>query len=138
MTSSSRGTSTGDVVVTGIRDKLAHVDCDITQRRDQMIAAGITEDEADELDTIRVQALAEEGSLRRLHKWKVLAERPYVTWRREEVRAGAEERYGVWWRIWAKFEEGEGEAQEAEDKRRMDKAALRDQFGHNQCLFCWK
>ena len=77
--------------------------------------------------------MATEGTLRRLHELGVLAERPYVTWRREEIRADNEERYETWWRIWTKFEEGEGEVQEAEDRRRREKAALRDQFGHSYC-----
>ena len=103
-----------------------------------MVGEGITEDEADNLDNLRVQSLALEGSLRRLHEWRVLAEQPYSTWRREEIRAESEERYHAWWRIWVRFEEGEGEAQAAEDRRRLEKAALRRQFGHDYCVLCWR
>ena len=108
------------------------------RHREQLMDGGLTEEEVERMEELRMQAVALEASLRRLHEWGALEEEPGTTWRREEVREEGERRYHEWWSLWRKFEEGEGEAQRADDRRRMEKAELRRMFGHDVCILCWR
>ena len=91
-----------------------------------------------ELDAMGAEAIALERSLRLLHRWNILHEDPEETWRREELVLEVEARYRRWLDIWRGFEEGEGEQQEGDDIRRLERASLRASMGHDTCVLCFR
>ena len=103
-------------------------------------SVALTEQEADELERLRLAALAVEKSLQLLLAWDVMQEEVVDTLMKKVVVEAGESRYRKWWRIWEKFmteETAENTAMAAWDRhRRRAKMAWRRSLGSDHCVLC--